>query len=295
MRKSRSARGDAQMNHIGDPSSLHAYLATIGRTPLLTAQEERELAKRCRCGPGEEQARRQLCEANLRLVVSIARRYAQVGSVDLADLVQEGNIGLMKAVEKFDHRKGYRFSTYATWWIRQAITRAIADQGRVIRIPVHLSEMSLRLSLATRKLEQCLHREPTVEELADGMGLRADTVEQLSLLYSETVSLDERLDGGEGSPLGDLVADDGATVEELVQRLLLADDVQALLHRLKAREQLVLALRYGLDDGCERTLEQVGSVLGVTRERVRQIEKRALTQLRDRGRSLSRRHEVCLR
>lgn len=292
MRKPRSARGDAKMTHVSDASSLQTYLSSIGKTPLLTPKEERALARRCRCGPDPEQARRQLCEANLRLVVSIATKYAHAGSLELADLIQDGNIGLMKAVEKFDYRRGNRFSTYATWWVRQAITRAIADQGRVIRIPVHLSEKSHRLSVARQKLEQSLHREPTAEELAAEVGMPPDAIERLSLLYSDPVSLEERLDGGEGSPLGDLVADDGATVEELVQRLLSADDVQELLHALKAREQLVLALRYGLDDGCERTLEQVGSVLGVTRERVRQIEKRALAQLRGRSLSLARRHEV---
>ncbi len=274
MRKQRSARGDAA--NVNDPSSLQVYLSAIGRTPLLTAEQERELARRCQCGLDAEQAKRQLCEANLRLVVSIAIKYASNGPLELADLIQDGNIGLMKAVDRFDYRRGHRFSTYATWWIRQSIRRAISERGRVIRIPVHLSEKLHRLSVVKEELVQALHREPSTEELGAAMGMGIDAVEQLCLLTSETASLEDRLDPDDGSPLGDLIADSGETVEETVQRLALADELQNLFQGLKARERLVLCLRYGLHDGCDRTLEQVGSIIGVTRERVRQIEKKAI-------------------
>lgn len=289
MRKQRSARADAA--NVSDPSSLQVYLSTIGRTPLLTAEEERELARRCQCGPDAEQAKRQLGEANLRLVVSIATKYAANGSLELADLIQDGNLGLMKAVDRFDYRRGHRFSTYATWWIRQSIRRAIADRGRVIRVPVHLSEKLHRLSVVKEELVKALNREPSTEELAAAMGLKTDAVEQLRLLTSETASLEDRLDADDGSPLGDLIADSGETVEEAVQRLALADEVQGVLQGLKARERLVLCLRYGLHDGCDRTLEQVGSIIGVTRERVRQIEKAALARVR---KSLPERHGTLL-
>jgi len=265
----------------------------------LTAEEEVELAQRIERGRMAQQelgrgntapsrlnqlrrlvedgrsASERLIQANALLVISVAKKY--IGrNVPFIDLIQEGNIGLMRAAKKFDYTRGFKFSTYATWWIRQSIRRAISERGRVIRIPVHLSEKLHRLSVVKEELVQALHREPSTEELGAAMGMGIDAVEQLCLLTSETASLEDRLDPDDGSPLGDLIADSGETVEETVQRLALADELQNLFQGLKARERLVLCLRYGLHDGCDRTLEQVGSIIGVTRERVRQIEKKAI-------------------
>ena len=218
MRKQRSARGDAA--NVNDPSSLQVYLSAIGRTPLLTAEQERELARRCQCGLDAEQAKRQLCEANLRLVVSIAIKYASNGPLELADLIQDGNIGLMKAVDRFDYRRGHRFSTYATWWIRQAIRRAISERGRVIRIPVHLSEKLHRLSVVTMNWSKLCIESRLPKSLVPRWEW-ASTPSSSCVCSPRDSFLEDRLDPDDGSPLGDLIADSGETVEETVQRLAL--------------------------------------------------------------------------
>jgi RNA polymerase primary sigma factor len=266
---------------INDP--VRMYLKEIGRVPLLSAEEEIELAKRIE--QGDEEAKRRLAEANLRLVVSIAKRYVGRGMLFL-DLIQEGNMGLIKAVEKFDYRKGYKFSTYATWWIRQAITRAIADQARTIRIPVHMVETINKLIRVQRQLLQDLGREPTPEEIAEDMDLTPDKVREILKIAQEPVSLETPIGEEDDSHLGDFIEDQDATSpSEHAAYELLKEQLEDVLDTLTDREENVLRLRFGLDDGRTRTLEEVGKVFGVTRERIRQIEAKALRKLRHPSRS----------
>jgi RNA polymerase primary sigma factor len=266
---------------INDP--VRMYLKEIGRVPLLTAEEEVELAKRIE--QGDEEAKRRLAEANLRLVVSIAKRYVGRGMLFL-DLIQEGNMGLIKAVEKFDYRKGYKFSTYATWWIRQAITRAIADQARTIRIPVHMVETINKLIRVSRQLLQELGREPSPEEIAKEMGLSPEKVREIMKIAQEPVSLETPIGEEDDSHLGDFIPDDDAQAPaDAAAYELLKEQLKEVLDTLSEREENVLRLRFGLDDGRTRTLEEVGKVFGVTRERIRQIEAKALRKLRHPSRS----------
>ena len=266
---------------INDP--VRMYLKEIGRVPLLSAEEEVELAKRIE--QGDEEAKRRLAEANLRLVVSIAKRYVGRGMLFL-DLIQEGNMGLIKAVEKFDYRKGYKFSTYATWWIRQAITRAIADQARTIRIPVHMVETINKLIRVSRQLLQELGREPTPEEIAKEMNLSPEKVREIMKIAQEPVSLETPIGEEDDSHLGDFIPDDDIQAPaDAAAYELLKDQLKEVLDTLSDREENVLRLRFGLDDGRTRTLEEVGKVFGVTRERIRQIEAKALRKLRHPSRS----------
>ncbi|MBO2531423.1 RNA polymerase, sigma 70 subunit, RpoD [Planifilum fulgidum] len=266
---------------INDP--VRMYLKEIGRVPLLTAEEEVELAKRIE--QGDEEAKRRLAEANLRLVVSIAKRYVGRGMLFL-DLIQEGNMGLIKAVEKFDYRKGYKFSTYATWWIRQAITRAIADQARTIRIPVHMVETINKLIRVSRQLLQELGREPTPEEIAKEMNLSPEKVREIMKIAQEPVSLETPIGEEDDSHLGDFIPDDDIQAPaDAAAYELLKEQLKEVLDTLSDREENVLRLRFGLDDGRTRTLEEVGKVFGVTRERIRQIEAKALRKLRHPSRS----------
>jgi RNA polymerase primary sigma factor len=266
---------------IEDP--VRMYLKEIGKVPLLTADEEIELAKRMELG--DESAKQRLAEANLRLVVSIAKRYVGRGMLFL-DLIQEGNLGLIKAVEKFDYRKGYKFSTYATWWIRQAITRAIADQARTIRIPVHMVETINKQVRVARQLLQELGREPTPEEIAEKMDISVDRVREILKISQEPVSLETPIGEEEDSHLGDFIQDDNAPVPaDAATFTLLKEQLQEVLGTLTEREQKVLILRFGLEDGRSRTLEEVGKEFNVTRERIRQIEAKALRKLRHPSRS----------
>lgn len=266
---------------LDDP--VRMYLKEIGRVPLLSSEDEVELAKRME--EGSEEAKRRLVEANLRLVVSIAKRYVGRGMLFL-DLIQEGNLGLMKAVEKFDYRKGYKFSTYATWWIRQAITRAIADQARTIRIPVHMVETINKLIRVTRQLLQELGREPTPEEVAAEMGMPVERVHEIHKIAQEPVSLETPIGEEEDSHLGDFIPDDDAPAPaDAAAYVLLREQLDEVLSTLTTREQKVLRLRFGLEDGRSRTLEEVGQEFGVTRERIRQIEAKALRKLRHPSRS----------
>lgn len=266
---------------INDP--VRMYLKEIGRVNLLSAEEEIELAKRIE--QGDEEAKRRLAEANLRLVVSIAKRYVGRGMLFL-DLIQEGNMGLIKAVEKFDFNKGFKFSTYATWWIRQAITRAIADQARTIRIPVHMVETINKLIRVQRQLLQDLGREPTPEEIAEDMDLTPDKVREILKIAQEPVSLETPIGEEDDSHLGDFIEDQEATSpSEHAAYELLKEQLEDVLDTLTDREENVLRLRFGLDDGRTRTLEEVGKVFGVTRERIRQIEAKALRKLRHPSRS----------
>ncbi|PZN09508.1 MULTISPECIES: RNA polymerase sigma factor RpoD [Thermaerobacter] len=266
---------------LDDP--VRMYLKEIGRIPLLTPEQEIELAKRIE--QGDEEAKRKLIQANLRLVVSIAKRYVGRGMLFL-DLIQEGNLGLIKAAEKFDYRKGFKFSTYATWWIRQAITRAIADQARTIRIPVHMVETINKLIRVQRQLVQELGREPTPEEIAKEMGIEPEKVREIMKIAQEPVSLETPIGEEEDSHLGDFIEDEDALAPaEAASQLLLREQLEDVLHTLTDREQKVLRLRFGLDDGRQRTLEEVGQVFGVTRERIRQIEAKALRKLRHPSRS----------
>ncbi len=266
---------------IDDP--VRMYLKEIGKVPLLSADEEIELAKRME--DGDNEAKRRLAEANLRLVVSIAKRYVGRGMLFL-DLIQEGNLGLIKAVEKFDYRKGYKFSTYATWWIRQAITRAIADQARTIRIPVHMVETINKLIRVSRQLLQELGREPQPEEIAKEMNMSVDKVREIMKISQEPVSLETPIGEEEDSHLGDFIPDDDAPAPaEAAAFTLLKEQLIDVLDTLTAREEKVLRLRFGLDDGRARTLEEVGKEFNVTRERIRQIEAKALRKLRHPSRS----------
>ena len=266
---------------LDDP--VRMYLKEIGRVPLLTPEEEVELAKRIE--RGDEEARRRLTEANLRLVVSIAKRYGGRGMLFL-DLIQEGNLGLIKAVEKFDYSKGFKFSTYATWWIRQAITRAIADQARTIRIPVHMVETINKLVRVQRQLLQELGRDPTPEEIGEEMGIPSEKVSEILRIAQEPVSLATPIGEEEDSHLGDFIPDEDAPAPaEVASAQLLREQLEEVLTSLTPREQKVLKLRFGLDDGRQRTLEEVGKEFGVTRERIRQIEAKALRKLRHPSRS----------
>ena len=266
---------------IEDP--VRMYLKEIGKVPLLSAEEEIELAKKME--QGDENAKKRLAEANLRLVVSIAKRYVGRGMLFL-DLIQEGNLGLIKAVEKFDYRKGYKFSTYATWWIRQAITRAIADQARTIRIPVHMVETINKLIRVSRQLLQELGREPTPEEIAEEMNMPVDRVREILKISQEPVSLETPIGEEEDSHLGDFIQDDNVPVPaDAAAFTLLKEQLVEVLGTLTEREQKVLRLRFGLDDGRARTLEEVGKEFNVTRERIRQIEAKALRKLRHPSRS----------
>ena len=266
---------------IEDP--VRMYLKEIGKVPLLTAEEEIELAKRMELG--DQEAKKRLAEANLRLVVSIAKRYVGRGMLFL-DLIQEGNLGLIKAVEKFDYRKGYKFSTYATWWIRQAITRAIADQARTIRIPVHMVETINKLIRVSRQLLQELGREPTPEEIAEEMNMPVDRVREILKISQEPVSLETPIGEEEDSHLGDFIQDDNVPVPaDAAAFTLLKEQLVEVLSTLTDREQKVLRLRFGLDDGRARTLEEVGKEFNVTRERICQIEAKALRKLRHPSRS----------
>ena len=266
---------------IEDP--VRMYLKEIGKVSLLSADEEIELAKRME--RGDEAAKKRLAEANLRLVVSIAKRYVGRGMLFL-DLIQEGNLGLIKAVEKFDYRKGYNFSTYATWWIRQAITRAIADQARTIRIPVHMVETINKLIRVSRQLLQELGREPTPEEIAEEMDMPVDRVREILKISQEPVSLETPIGEEEDSHLGDFIQDDNVPVPaDAAAFTLLKEQLVEVLSTLTDREQKVLRLRFGLDDGRARTLEEVGKEFNVTRERIRQIEAKALRKLRHPSRS----------
>jgi RNA polymerase primary sigma factor len=286
---------------LDDP--VRMYLKEIGRVPLLSMEQEKTLAMRIEAGELEarrdgagdssiiddgEEAKRQLTEANLRLVVSIAKKYVGRGMLFL-DLIQEGNLGLIRAVEKFDYRKGYKFSTYATWWIRQAITRALADQARTIRIPVHMVETINRLIKVSRQLLQELGREPTVEEIAEQMALTPEKVREVMKISQEPISLETPIGEEEDSHLGDFIEDQEAVAPaEAASVMLLKEKMQDVLQNLTERERKVLVLRFGLEDGHQRTLEEVGQEFGVTRERIRQIEAKALRKLRhpSRGKAL---------
>ena len=266
---------------IEDP--VRMYLKEIGKVPLLSADEEVELAKRM--AEGDEDAKKRLAEANLRLVVSIAKRYVGRGMLFL-DLIQEGNLGLIKAVEKFDYHKGFKFSTYATWWIRQAITRAIADQARTIRIPVHMVETINKLIRVSRQLLQELGREPTPEEIAAELDMPVERVREILKISQEPVSLETPIGEEEDSHLGDFIQDDNVPVPaEAAAQTLLKEQLDEVLDTLTEREQKVLRLRFGMDDGRARTLEEVGKEFDVTRERIRQIEEKALRKLRHPSRS----------
>ena len=266
---------------IEDP--VRMYLKEIGKVPLLSADEEVELAKRM--AEGDEDAKKRLAEANLRLVVSIAKRYVGCGMLFL-DLIQEGNLGLIKAVEKFDYHKGFKFSTYATWWIRQAITRAIADQARTIRIPVHMVETINKLIRVSRQLLQELGREPTPEEIAAELDMPVERVREILKISQEPVSLETPIGEEEDSHLGDFIQDDNVPVPaEAAAQTLLKEQLDEVLDTLTEREQKVLRLRFGMDDGRARTLEEVGKEFDVTRERIRQIEAKALRKLRHPSRS----------
>lgn len=266
---------------VSDP--VRMYLKEIGNVPLLSAEEEINLAVRIQ--GGDDIAKQELAEANLRLVVSIAKRYVGRG-MQFLDLIQEGNMGLMKAVEKFDHTKGFKFSTYATWWIRQAITRAIADQARTIRIPVHMVETINKLVRVQRQLLQDLGREPTPEEIGAEMDLPTEKVREILKIAQEPVSLETPIGEEDDSHLGDFIEDEGAMSPEVfTSSALLREQLEDVLDTLTDREENVLRLRFGLDDGNIRTLEQVGKVFGVTRERIRQIEAKALRKLRHPSRS----------
>ncbi len=271
------------VSEVSTDDPVKVYLKDIGRVPLLSGDEESDLA--LKMFEGDEVAKQKLSEANLRLVVSIAKRYVGRG-MQFLDLIQEGNIGLMKAVEKFDRTKGFRFSTYATWWIRQAITRAIADQARTIRLPVHMVETINKLMRTTRSLSQKLGREPTVEEIGAEMGLAPQRVVEIQRIALDPVSLETPVGEEDDTRLGDFIEDDRAmSPQELAAFSLLRSQLLGILDTLTPREEMVVRLRYGLDDGHPRTLEEVGKEFGVTRERIRQIEAKALRKLRHPSRS----------
>ncbi len=274
---------DQLLKEINMDDPVKMYLKDIGRVPLLSPEEEVELAKRM--AEGDESAKLRLSEANLRLVVSIAKRYVGRG-MQILDLIQEGNLGLMKAVEKFDYQKGFKFSTYATWWIRQAITRAIADQARTIRIPVHMVETINRQVRVSRMLLQKLGREPTAAEIAEEMGISESRVMEIQKIAQDPVSLETPIGEEEDSHIGDFLEDETATApSDTVAFTMLKEQLISVLDTLTPREEKVLRLRYGIDDGRPRTLEEVGKEFNVTRERIRQIEAKALRKLRHPSRS----------
>lgn len=263
------------------PDAVQMYLKEIGRTPLLTSKEEKELAKRIE--KGDETARKKLVQANLRLVVSLAKRYVNRSPhLSILDLIQEGNIGLSRAVDKFDYRKGFKFSTYATWWIRQAVTRALADYSRTIRIPVHMVETITKYTQAKRRLMQELGREPLPEEVATEMNLDVDKIRYIQKISQEVISLESPIgDDGEDSTLSDFIKDESSlSPDQLASQALLRDQIQEIMSDLAEREQKILSMRFGLDDNITHTLEEVGKVFGVTRERIRQIEAKALEKIR---------------
>ncbi|MGN1212640.1 MAG: RNA polymerase sigma factor RpoD [Christensenellales bacterium] len=271
------------INQVSVDDPVKMYLKDIGKVPLLSQEEEVELAKRVMIG--DETAKNKLCEANLRLVVSIAKRYSGKNGMQFLDLIQEGNIGLLKAVEKFDYTKGFRFSTYATWWIRQSITRAMADQARTIRIPVHMVETINRLGRVSKKLLQELGREPSTEEIAKEMDLPIERVAEIQKIAQDPLSLEDPV-GDEDSKVADYVPDETSIApDEVATRTMLKSQLLSVIETLTPREQKVIRLRYGLDDGSPKTLEQVGQEFNVTRERIRQIEAKALRKLRTPSRS----------
>ena len=274
---------DSLMDSFSTDDPVRMYLKEIGKVPLLTPDEEIALAKRM--SEGDEEAKRRMTEANLRLVVSIAKRYVGRGMLFL-DLIQEGNLGLIKAVEKFDHTKGYKFSTYATWWVRQAITRAIADQARTIRIPVHMVETINKLIRVNRQLAQELGRDPTPAEIAKEMGISESKVREIIKIAQEPVSLETPIGEEEDSHLGDFIEDENAPAPaEVASNAMMREQLQEVLHTLTPREEKVIRLRFGLEDGQAHTLEEVGKEFNVTRERIRQIEAKALRKIRHPGRS----------
>ncbi len=267
------------------PDAVQMYLKEIGRTPLLNREEEKDLAKRLE--KGEEEARQKLIKANLRLVVSIAKRYAnRTPHLSILDLIQEGNLGLARAVEKFDYRKGFKFSTYATWWIRQAITRALADQSRTIRIPVHMVETISKYTQVRRQLIQELGRDPLAEEIAAEMSVDVEKIRHIQKISQEVLSIESPVGEDEDSTLSDFIPDEkNASPSQMVTQSLLRDLIKEVLVDLAEREQKILKMRFGLEDGVSHTLEEVGKVFGVTRERIRQIESKALEKIREHGRS----------
>jgi len=283
----KSSKKEAAEVSIGEDASsdlVQMYLREIGRVNLLTTEEEISLAKRIE--KGDIAAKQRLTEANLRLVVSIAKKYVgRSHNLSLLDLIQEGNIGLFRAVEKFDYRKGYKFSTYATWWIRQAVTRALADQSRTIRIPVHMVETINKYTQVTRRLVQDLGREPLPEEIAVEMGLEVEKIRHIQKISQETVSLETSVgDSDDDSVLGDFIEDtEGVMPNQLASRKMLKEHVEEILKDLTPREQKILKIRFGLEDGVTHTLEEVGQEFGVTRERIRQIEAKALEKIREHG------------
>lgn len=267
------------------PDAVQMYLKEIGKTPLLTKDEERDLAKRTE--RGDEEARQKLMRANLRLVVSIAKRYInRTPHLSILDLIQEGNIGLSRAVEKFDYRRGFKFSTYATWWIRQAITRALADQSRTVRIPVHMVETISKYTQMRRQLMQELGRNPLAEEIAAEMGLEVEKVRHIQKISQEVLSIETPIGDEEDSTLSDFIPDEkSSTPAQLAARALIRDLINEILVDLTEREQKILTMRFGLEDGVTHTLEEVGKEFGVTRERIRQIEAKALEKIREHGRA----------
>jgi RNA polymerase primary sigma factor len=277
---------DESMAFEGDvPDAVQMYLKEIGKTPLLSKDEERELAKRTE--KGDEEARQRLMKANLRLVVSIAKRYVnRTPHLSILDLIQEGNIGLSRAVEKFDYRRGFKFSTYATWWIRQAITRALADQSRTVRIPVHMVETISKYTQMRRQLIQELGRDPLAEEIAAEMGIDVEKVRHIQKISQEVLSIETPIGDEEDSTLSDFIPDErNATPSQLTARAMLRDLIREIMVDLTDREQQILKMRFGLDDGISHTLEEVGKAFGVTRERIRQIEAKALEKIREHGKS----------
>ncbi len=277
---------DDSLAFEGDvPDAVQMYLKEIGKTPLLSKDEERELAKRAE--KGDEEARQRLMKANLRLVVSIAKRYVnRTPHLSILDLIQEGNIGLSRAVEKFDYRRGFKFSTYATWWIRQAITRALADQSRTVRIPVHMVETISKYTQVRRQLIQELGRDPLAEEVAAEMGIDVDKVRHIQKISQEVLSIETPIGDEEDSTLSDFIPDErNATPSQLTARAMLRDLIKEIMIDLTEREQQILKMRFGLEDGISHTLEEVGKAFGVTRERIRQIEAKALEKVREHGKA----------
>ncbi len=268
------------ISQVNVNDSVKIYLKEIGNIPLLTPEEERELGRQI-VEENSEYARNKLRESNLRLVVSIAKHYQNKYNMPFLDLIQEGNVGLMKAVDKFDYTKGWKFSTYGTWWIRQSITRAISDHARLIRTPVHMVETMVKHSRAVRELLQELGRDPTVEEIADKMGITVDKVIEIQRISQDPISLESKMGHEEDSKIGDIIPDENAlSPQDIAQQNMLKEQLMSILETLTPREQKVIRLRYGLDDAHPRTLEEVGREFSVTRERIRQIEAKALRKLR---------------